>query len=195
MPLFGGPKKTGVTRPRRRGVSDPLWAQVSIALIAIGSVLVSVDTLTAPTEVTPTGSQIAPSSPILIAGLSIVILGVLSVLVLAFSALSRWREDRATPFRVRHDPSCGDCLESSGTYRTVRVEVTNLSGIGIQRVRSYMRVLEGIGRSYFLHIEHDNEPTYSASRTSCLLALGIGGVWAFWYRRNRMDSEVVTRPQ
>jgi hypothetical protein len=54
----------------------------------------------------------------------------------------------------------------------VRVEVTNQSGMGVQRVRSYMRVLQGHGRSHFLHLEHDNEPQYLASRNGEYLTVG-----------------------
>lgn len=159
--------------PRRRGAPDPAWGQVSVAMIAIGSLLLAVDVATAPARATSSGLEPAPNTPILIAGLSIAALGVLSCLLMAVAALIRRNEDRRPACVVTHDPQCSECrgLEADGS-QTIRLEVSNVSGGGVQRVRCFMRVLEGHARSYFLHLQHDNEPQHLASRGGEYLTVG-----------------------
>jgi hypothetical protein len=163
-----------VAHPERRGAPNPATQQIFIAMIALGSALLAIDTLTAPTKTTTSGSALNPNEGLFVAGLVIVGLGVLGLILLAIPAFFAWQEDRSTPFSLHHDLKCLECEENrtDHPWQMLRVGVTNTSSGGVQRVRVFMRVLEGEGRSAFLHLQHDNEPARQASRNGDYLTIG-----------------------
>lgn len=118
-------------------------------------------------------TTLSPNTAAIWTGIGLAGLGVLGVFILAATAAARWNEDRATPFRVQHNPSCAECVEDgSNGIRILRFEVTNGGSTGVQRVRCYMQVLAGIARSHYLHLEHDNSLEYAPSRTGESLSIG-----------------------
>jgi len=157
-----------VAHPERRGPPDPAWAQIAVAMIAIGAVVVSVAAVTARTDTTASGSVLRPNQLVLWVGVALAAIGVAWCGVLAFTALMRWREDRKTPFMIAYDAAEVDCNEdpiNGMPWQQVRIAVTNNSDTGVQRVRAFLRVLEGEGRNFFLHLQHDNDPLRHLSRT------------------------------
>lgn len=187
---------SSIAHPRRRGAPNPATQQIFVAMIAVGAVVLAIDTLTAQTRKTPSGSSLAPNGGLFVAGLAIVGFGVLGIILLAVPAFFRWREDRITPFELFHDRNDPDCEEfgTAGIYSQVlRVGVRNRSSGGVQRVRVFMRILQGEGRSAFLHLEHDNEPSRFASRNGEYLTIDqisyfdvafvrdLNGIYRFWF--------------
>lgn len=145
-----------------------------VAVIAIGGVVIAVDAATASTVVVKGGTLLSPNEPVLWLGVGMCCLGLVGVLLLGFTAFMRYREDRVTPFTVEFDPDDPNCQEwgyiSTGPGKVVRstlqlrVRVTNNGPIGLQRVRAFLSIPHTLGRSHFLHIQHDNEPTTRLSR-------------------------------
>ena len=160
---------SAVLHPQRRGLPDPTWGQASVALVALGSVLIAVDAATASTSSTRSGSVLHPNQTLLWVGLAIVVVGAAGLIAVAVTAFSRWRDDRRTPFKVEFEPDDPDCVDLlEGDYwQQLRVRVTNVGSQGVQRVRAFLRLEDG-SYSYFLHIQHDNQ--YQVSRIGEYLA-------------------------
>jgi hypothetical protein len=172
-----------------------------VALIAFGAVVVAADTATASSKTTPSGSTLQPNQGVLIFGLVLVGLGVLSLAVLAFTAFMRWREDRVAPLELFHRPdSDKECEElftippSDFDGQQLRVGVRNKGSAGVQHVRVFMRILEGEGRSYFLHLQHDNDPARSASRNGEFMAVGQRTYFDVALVKRTVQHVVGTRP-
>lgn len=156
-----------IAHPQRRGPPDPTWAQIAVALIAIGSALLAIDAVTTTTQTTPRDVVVvsSPNQWLIYVAVPMLLLGVLSLSVLAFTATMRWKEDRKTPFLIAHDPNDNQCVENfSDGSRQVRVKVCNIDSIGVERVRSFMRLPNGEDRSHFLHLQHDGDPLRRQSR-------------------------------
>ena len=149
---------------QRSGIPDPTWQQVGIALIAIGALLTSV----AAASQTRASSIVA--SPVLWTGLVIAGLGVLTIICTAWMAFCRWADDKQSPFVIQYIQSDSQCAEKfdDGSMQ-LRIAVTNRDGIGVQRVRAFVRFPDNDGRSHFLHLQHDNDLFRRMSREGVLL--------------------------
>lgn len=187
--------------PRRRGIPDPTWSQVAVAMIALGSFSIALSAATAGTVTkvvhgvhgTTTSVSTNPQPVFLWFGGVVAGVGVLAIAGLAVIAFFRWTDDRRTPFVLFHDPSQLNCDEISfrdeivgidtttqpptpvtarDDWRQVRVGVINQGPVGVQRVRAYLEFLDGAHRNHFLHLQHDNDPQRYLSRNGEYLTTG-----------------------
>jgi hypothetical protein len=140
--------------PRRRGPTDPTWLSGWVGMIAAGALIIGV-------AAAARGNGQGTNEGALIAGLAIGALGVVGILGCCGLAAVRLFEDARSPFSVEYRPGCPDCVEDVnprwGPSKQFRLHVVNKSRVGVQRVRAYMRVVEGQGRDHFLHVQHDND--------------------------------------
>ena len=153
------------TRRQRRGPTDGTWTQASIALIALGSLLVAVATAGSFSVTTARTTTVNPNESALIAGLLIAGLGVVGVMVTAVMAIVRWREDMKPPLTIVHDAEDPDCFQDNenGSCQ-FRVKVTNNGRVALRKVRVRVVVLEPKGKhTHFLHIRHDDYSHYQRS--------------------------------
>lgn len=174
-----------VAHPERRGMPDPSLSQIAISMIALGSLLVAISATTSSTVSTSHGTTVHPQPVYLWIGVVLTAIGVVGVAMLGFVAIMRRRDDQKTPFCIDHIPGTDDYEEdlddtvydTDGTSgrivsQQVRVCVTNAGNIGVQHVRAYLTVLQGGGRNFFLHLQHDNDPTRHVSRNGEYMTIG-----------------------
>jgi hypothetical protein len=144
--------------PQRRGPRDSTGSQVSIALIALGSLLVALASAFSPHR--------EPHGAVLILGLSVAGLGVVGVVVTAALAVARWVEDRKRPLTLHFDRDDPECYEDQGKGSCiVRVRVVNGGRVALRQVRARLTVLEptGLGADHYLRIQNDNSPNWVRS--------------------------------